>query len=136
MRNCLHQPKNGEKTFACPRKTKKSAPQPPKKTRKITQFAKKSKKDEKKLKKSLRSRWIFDFLALVSSKWGDSLSGLPAGISQFDMQCVGRVEISLSCWLRQTGGNSRYLLRLELTIGLDAGRSFPKAPAKTEKQKY
>ena len=38
------------------------------------------------------------------------------------MQCVGRVEISLSCWLRQTGGNSRYLLRLELTIGLDAGR--------------
>ena len=40
-------------------------------------------KRQKKSEKNLRSELFFDFLAFGISEWGDSLSSLPAEISQF-----------------------------------------------------
>ena len=75
---------------------------------------------KKSSKKSLRSRWIFDFLALEPSRRVDSQSGLPAEISQSDMQCVGRVD-RLALLASANRQELAFLTRLLGSSGLDAG---------------
>ena len=119
------------RTVAKGLKTDEKPPPTNKNRRKIVQSTKKDEKLKKFEKKACAPAGflIFSLLSVPSGTIRYRVSPL----EYHSLICNASGEsYALSCWLRQTGGNSRYLLRLLLATGLDAGRGFPKAPAKTQ----
>ncbi len=107
--------------------------QKPKKNPPIRQISSKNRRKAKKVKKKTCVQDEFLIFSLLSVPSGAIRYWVsPLEYHSLNMKIRRESRTLFPVWLRRTGRNSRDLLRLELTIGLDAGRGFPKAPAKTQ----